>query len=78
MPLFLTTLREPSEDHRIEAVTDGFLILPHAGREQQFDALARRVVNHVGPFAAFARRSDEGLYDCIHILPDDIAGPLTR
>ncbi|HYC68824.1 hypothetical protein [Brevundimonas sp.] len=71
MTLFLTTLAEPSDDHRIERVTDGFLIFPRPGREQQFDALARRAVEYVGPFAAFARRGPDGLYDCVHILPED-------
>lgn len=48
---------------------DGFLILPISGREVQFDALARRVVEHVGPFAVFPRKGSDGLYDCVHILP---------
>ena len=73
MPLFLTTLSEPSLNHRVEAVTEGFLILPKPGRERQFDDLAREVVNYVGPFAAFARRGDDGLYDCVHILPEEYA-----
>lgn len=69
MPLFLTTLREPSAVHRIEPVDDGFLILPVPGREAQFDALARLVIDHVGPFAVFPRKGADGLYDCVHILP---------
>ncbi len=73
MPLFLTTLREPSAYHRVEAVTEGFLILPNPGREREFDELAREVVNYVGPFTAFARRREDGLYDCVHILPEDYA-----
>ncbi|MDQ3124098.1 MAG: hypothetical protein M3Q74_00630 [Pseudomonadota bacterium] len=69
MPLFLTTLREPCADHRIEPVEDGFLILPLSGREVQFDALARRVVEHIGPFAAFPRKGADGRFDSVHILP---------
>lgn len=69
MPLFLTSLLEPSADHRIEALEDGFLIFPISGREVQFDALARRVIEHVGPFAVFPRKGAGGLYDCVHILP---------
>jgi len=71
MPLFLTSLSEPSENHRIEPLHEGFLILPVTGRELQFDALARRVINHVGPFAAFARKDENGLYESVHILPTD-------
>lgn len=71
MPLFLTTLREPSSDHGIEPVEDGFLILPVPGREAQFDALARLVIDHVGPFAVFPRKGAGGLYDCVHIVPAD-------
>lgn len=70
MPLFLTTLREPSVNHRVEEVSEGFLILPAVGREREFDALARDVINHVGPFVAFGRRGGGGLYDCVHILPE--------
>lgn len=73
MPLFLTTLREPSADHRIEPAEVGFLIVPVAGRETQFDALARLVINHVGPFAVFPRKGASGLYDCVHIVPADDA-----
>ncbi len=69
MPLFLTTLREPSVNHLVETVSEGFLILPQMGRELEFDDLAREVINHVGPFAAFGRRGDDGLYECVHILP---------
>ena len=69
MPLFLRTLQEPSQDHRIEPVADGFLILPVSGREAQFNILARRVLEHIGPFVALPRKGDDGLYDCIHILP---------
>lgn len=50
---------------------DGFLILPVPGREAQFDALARLVIEHVGPFAAFPRKGADGLYDCVQILPAD-------
>lgn len=70
MPLFLTTLREPSVNHLVEAVGEGFLILPQSGREREFDTLAREVINHVGPFAAFGRRDSGGLYDSVHILPE--------
>lgn len=72
MPLFLTTLSEPSASHRVEPVSDGFLILPVLGREREFDDLARELINYVGPFAAFARRGPDGLYDCVHILPTDL------
>jgi hypothetical protein len=70
MALFLAMLAHPSEDHRVEAVDGGFLMLPKPGREVPFDALARRVVDHVGPFAAFARKDESGRYDSVHILPE--------
>lgn len=70
MPLFLTSLREPSANHFVETVGEGFLILPQTGREVEFDALARDVINYVGPFVAFGRRGGGGLYDCVHILPE--------
>jgi len=69
MPLFLTTLREPSPDHTVEPVEDGFLILPRPGREDQFNALARLVIEHVGPFAVFPRKGAGGRYDSVHIVP---------
>jgi hypothetical protein len=53
MPLLLTTQRKPSEDHRVEPAETGFMLLPHPGREQQFRDLALRVVDYLGPFAAF-------------------------
>ncbi|MBB5747406.1 hypothetical protein [Brevundimonas variabilis] len=69
MALFLTTLREPSADHSVEQLDDGFLIRPVPGREQQFNALARLVTDHIGPFVAFPRKGAGGLYDCVHIVP---------
>lgn len=69
MSLFLTTLREPSADHGVEPVEDGFLIVPVSGREAQFNALARLVLDHVGSFVAFPRKGAGGLYDCVHIVP---------
>jgi hypothetical protein len=71
MSLFLTTLSEPSQDHSVEPVDHGFLILPIPGREAQFNALARRVIDHVGSLAAFPRKGAHGLYDCVHIIPAD-------
>jgi hypothetical protein len=71
MPLFLTTLREPSADHRVEPAQDGFFITPVPGRQQQFHELARRVIDHVGPFAVFPRKGADGLYDCVYIVPAD-------
>lgn len=49
------------------------MILPVAPdrREAQFDALARVVIDHVGPFAEFPRKDASGLYDCVQILPAD-------
>lgn len=70
MPSVLSALRKPSADHRVELADDGFLILPQPDHEREFDDLAREVVGHVGPFAAFARRGPDGLYDCVHILPE--------
>lgn len=40
-----------------------------AGREVEFDAYTRGVVNSVGEFAAFPRRDARGLYDSVEILP---------
>lgn len=71
MSLFLTSLREPSADHSVEPVEDGFLIRPIPGREQQFNALARLVIDYNGPFVAFPRKGVAGLYDCVHIVPTD-------
>lgn len=69
MPLFLITLRQESENHTVEEVADGFLIHRREGREDQFDDLARQVINAVGPFAAFPRLDSDGRYDCVHIIP---------
>ena len=69
MPLFLTTLRAPSSDHRVAPVDEGFFILPVAGRETQFDTLARKVIDHDGAVASFGRKNGDGLYDCVFILP---------
>lgn len=71
MALFLRSLSEPSADHRIDRLTEGFLILPVPGRELEFDDLARRVCESYGPFAAFSRKGEDGIYDCVHILPED-------
>lgn len=57
MPLFLTSLSEPSQDHAVEPLSEGFLILPIAGREEPFQTLAGRVMDHLGPFTAYARKS---------------------
>lgn len=48
---------------------------PKLGREKQFDELSRYVVDYVGPFAAFARCDESGLYGCVHILPAEDATP---
>lgn len=71
MSLLLTTLREPTDDHAVEVLSIGFLILPQPGREDQFNDLARRAIAHTGPYAAFGRRGDDGRYEAVHILPED-------
>lgn len=75
MPLFLTSLREPSENHAVEPLSVGFLILPKPGREDQFDELARRSIEHLGPYSAFGRRGDDGRYEAVHILPAGATHP---
>lgn len=73
MPLFLSSIREPSSCHRVVSVEEGFMILPQSGFERQFDELARETIEHVGPFRAFARRGEDGLYESVHILPEEYA-----
>lgn len=73
--LFLASIREPSANHSVVKVAEGFMILPKPGREVEFNALAREAVNHVGPFRAFARRGDDGCYLSVHILPEEYAVP---
>ena len=49
----------------------GLVLLPFVLFEAQFNALARRVIDHVGSLAAFPRKGAHGLYDCVHIIPAD-------
>lgn len=70
MSLFLTSLKEESEDHTVELLVGSFVIHRKPDREDQFDNLARRVLNTANGFAAFPRRDENGRYDCVHIIPN--------
>lgn len=70
MPLFLATLREPSEDHDVEPFAGGFTLVRKAGRTAQFDALARRVLDRNDEaYTAFARPDLQGGYESVQIIP---------
>lgn len=70
MPLFLATLREPSEDHDVESFAGGFTIVRKAGRVSQFNSLAQRVLDRNDQtFTAFARGDLQGGYQSVQIIP---------
>jgi len=48
------------------------------GKEAEFDAFTRAILNSVGDFAAFPRRDTEGRYDSVEILPTMPPHPLNR
>lgn len=68
MPLFLQSLREGSECHTVESTPEGFTILSKDGREQEFNALARRVINTDGPYVAFPVPDGQGGYEAVHLV----------
>lgn len=71
MQLFLKTLREPSEVHDVEELTDGFVIRRKQGRTAEFNALARRVVENEqeGAYAAFAEPDGHSGFEFVQIIP---------
>ena len=75
MPLFLTTLLEGGPSYTVEPADPGFEIVRRDGHAEEFNELARRLVEKAGPlFVAFPRSDGLGGYDCVHIIPHD---PLT-
>lgn len=68
MPLFLNTLREGSENHTVELTSEGFIILPKPGCENDFKVLASRVMNHSGSFVALQIPDGYGGYEAVQII----------
>lgn len=72
MSLFLITLREGGPSYTIEPSEHGFLIVRRDGHEDEFNPIARSVIDKAGPhFAAFPRSDGQGGYDCVHVIPHD-------
>lgn len=53
----------------VEVAANSVLLCSKPGREAEFDAFTRRIINSVGHFAAFPRRDAQGRYDSVEILP---------
>ena len=68
MSLFLTTLIESGEAHEAEPVDAGFLISPKPGMRDQFDSLARRILDRQD-LLSLPQRDCEGLYEAVYIIP---------
>lgn len=68
MPLFLSTLREGSENHKVEPTPEGFVILRKPGREAGFNDLARRVMDHSGSYVALSISDGNGGYEAVQII----------
>ena len=68
MPLFLLTLREGSECHSVEPTPEGFTIARTTGHEEEFNTLARRVIDTNGPYVAFPVPDGQGGYEAVHIV----------
>ena len=76
MPLFLTTLLEGGPSYTVEPAQPGFQIVRREGLDDEFNEVARRVIEKAGPsYVAFPRSDGLGGYDCVHIIPHD--EPLT-
>ena len=52
----------------LEAVAGAITLHARPGREAEFDAFARRIINTDGEFAVFPRRASCGHYDSVQIL----------
>jgi len=78
MSLFLTTLREGSEIHSVEATSEGFTILRKPGFETGFNALARRVMDDSGPYVALPIPDGHGGYEAVQIITSDGQGDSAR
>lgn len=72
MSLFLAILGQDGPAHTVEPSTHGFLIVRREGYEEEFNRIARRVIDESGPdYSAFPRSDRQGGYDCVHVIPHD-------
>jgi len=72
MPLFLTTLLEGGPSYTVQPAEPGFQIVQRQGYAEEFNEVARLVVEKAGPsFVAFPRSDGLGGYDCVHIIPHE-------
>ena len=72
MPLFLSTLLAGGQAYTISDMDTGFDIEPVEGHFEDFNALARLVVEKDGQtYVAFPRSNGHGGSDCVHIVPID-------
>jgi hypothetical protein len=72
MPLFLTTLLDGGPSYTVEPTEPGIQLVRKEGHEEEFNEVARRVIEKAGPrFVAFPRPDGFGGYDCVHIIPHE-------
>ena len=72
MPLFLATLLEGGPSYTVQPAEPGFQVVRREGFDEEFNELARRLVEKAGPlFVAFPRPDGLGGYDGVHIIPHD-------
>lgn len=69
MPLFLNTLLEGGPSYTVQPAEPGFEIVRRDGYTEEFNEVARLVLEKAGPsFVAFPRPDGLGGYDCVHII----------
>lgn len=69
MASIIARLRDRSDVHRVEPVSEGFVIHPVTGREAEFRQLVREAVDSpLGEFVILPSTS-AGEYDRAHVIP---------
>jgi len=70
MPLFLASLRQPTQVYDVENVIEGFVLQPKTHAQTAFDDIVRRALNHAGDdFAVFPTSNGVGGYESVLIVP---------
>jgi len=72
MGLFLTTLKQATDDYEVEEVENGFTLISRPGREGRFSEVVRRAVDRSGDdFVVFPVSDGNGGYERAVIMPTD-------
>lgn len=69
MESIFTRLRNRSDFHTVEPISEGFLIYPVEGREDAFSQLIRDAMNSPADDFVILPTSAHGRYERAHVIP---------